>query len=62
MQIYSSRAFQQYQECSKRSCDMGDLNLTNKTKQNKHHGFIDRYEGYVQKSSNDISSDLNYNI
>jgi hypothetical protein len=43
---HSSSIFQQYQECNKRCCSLGDLNVTNKTKQtNKQTYFIDRNIG-----------------
>jgi hypothetical protein len=39
--VKPTQVFQWYQECSKRCCSLGDLNLTNKT--NKQPSFIDRY-------------------
>jgi hypothetical protein len=35
---YSLRVFQQYQECNKRHCDLGDLNAINN--QNKQTTFL----------------------
>ncbi len=64
MQIYSSRAFHLIPRVQQEVLWYGRSrpNKQNRTKQNKRPCFRDRYEGYVQKSSNDISSDLNYQI
>jgi hypothetical protein len=48
MHTYSLRAFQRYQERSMKWCGLGDLNMTNKIKQNKLPCFIDRFENKFQ--------------
>ncbi len=45
---HSLRAFQRYQELCMKQCGLGDLNMTNKTKQNKLPCFIDRFENKFQ--------------